>query len=438
MSAHLIPMGTDLRHKDEHIVDPNSVPSLRPTVGAFFLTAENPLTPEATERVEQTVTIGQEEIRDGMFGVLNLVGDGTYDRIDRKRRNNFKQNALILRFAEINHHDEGHQDRVGYMARGIGEAFPEKIDAKKLKAVVVGAMIHDIAYVEAATEHASKQLRKLTESISNPTKESRKFMREMMKQRLKWALFLKDLEILGMDNLDEVERAWKKSFPDEMKRHHGKKALDPHAPLGKDVIERWFESEDVADIFAEWTPEEKEAAAFAIRDHSNGSDYNPYETPLEAKLVRLADKLDNTHERTTGMLTPETLEDPVSCHRYVPSATEGMEIAIDKSKKELRVRYFVNTDRVQDTMKAYDESFVYGEEEHLVAFDQAYFKSMGLAAEVVYALFAQGDNLHAQDAHLVVEHIFVKTGRKVEKEYEAVGTNVVHSVKEESSPQTAA
>jgi hypothetical protein len=464
MSAHLTHMGTDLHSPDDIVVlDSNS--NLRPKVGAFFLPPQadkrvkdltdkfrtdanvtelmggykegivhvesGAIDAEAQKQVSQRIFIDQEQIRHGAYHIFEYMeAQGCHElhaAIDKKRQPLFDQHKILLHFAEINIHDTEHQDRDGDMARRIGEAFPEKISPRRLMAVVVASMVHDAAYIEAAMEHASLQLQHLSDNILNPTKDSKHLLSIMKKDRLKWALFLRDLDLLAIDP-EMVKTRWGKQggYPDSMKHHQGKKALDPHAPLGGKMMQEMFTDPDLEPLFANWDDDMKMVAVSAVENHSNGSTYDAYTVPLEAKLLRLTDKLDNCFERTQGMLTAATLLDPARAHRYVPSATTGMEIEIDKTKKEFRVRYHVDPSLVEVEMRKFDPSFTYTEDAHSKFFDEAYFKAMGLAAEVAHSLFAPEGELHAPDARFIIELAYV-SGSRSEKQYIPVGTNTVFS-----------
>jgi len=376
-----------------------------------------------TERIQQEVTarikIINEDIVLGAIHVANFLPCDLMQKIEEVRRPAFEQNAVLLEHACINVHDTEHQDRDAYMALSVGRAFPEKVNQDMLEAVVAASTIHDIAYPEAAAEFALDQLRRVNADV----KASPKFAKALKDIRYQWAKFLLQLEQLQRGDLEEVHAAWAKprGFPEQL----DKKGLDPHARLGMELMESWYQAPDKQHLFASWTDEQKKVAALTIRDHSNGSDYDPFTTPIEAKLLRLVDKLDNLYLRTVGMIDEKTKEDPMNFHRFVPTAIREMDIEIDKSAKKFYVYYKVETKHVQKAMQSFDPEFVYDKQRYLQEFDRAYGeKSLRLAAEVVAALFAPEGQPYDETSQLIVVHMF-EDGERVEKSYKPLVSNPV-------------
>jgi hypothetical protein len=360
---------------------------------------------EAAQFVDQRIHIVHQDIVHGLHHIMSDLPQNLVHAIDKKRRPIFDQNAVLLHHSNINVHDIGHQDRDAYMALRIGQAFPEKIDPEKLEAVVAAAMIHDIAYQPAARKFALKGIRSIEMGSheSCPYKAARRRSRENIER------FLDELDMLEMGELDEVNAIW--SEPNGFPAGIDKKALDPHAPLGMAEIQKWYTDADTRDVFNRWDRGQKETAALAIRDHSNGSEYNTFKTPIEAKLLRMVDKWDNTNLRVPDqMLNEKTESDRYKFHRYVPAAILEESIIIDKPGKKITVHYKVDPRRVQELMRKYEPGFPYNQHIFLADFELAYRRSMEIAAEVVCSLFAKGEELYDEKAQLEVKFTFADTG----------------------------
>jgi hypothetical protein len=409
MSAHLSHTGSDSYRESD---DP-AVPDSRPAVGAFFLTKsvrEQAMANVLGEaEVARTIVLTSERIRNAALEIAGFLPEGMYEKMDAKRRPTFERHGEMLKHT-INVHDTGHQDRDGVGVMWLGELFPEKIKPELLEAVVAGSLIHDIAYMDAAERFVAAQIEKLKKDLRSPTIPQNPLFGALSK----WMKFRDELSALKAGNVDMAKDAWDKGqFPKEV----NKKALDPHAPMGQDVMETWFSDPEMAEVFAHWTLEQKEAAKVAIRDHSNGSEYDPFSTPLAAKLLRLFDKLDNTFERTVGMINKETLNDRMKHHRFVPTAIQSMHYELDKGEKKFFVHYNADPGVVQTAMYAYDKGFVYDKQRYLDDFELAYGeKSLPIAAEAIAALFAGDDELYEEAAELIVVHHF-PDGSTVEKRY---------------------
>jgi hypothetical protein len=338
-------------------------------------------------------------VRAELYGVLSALRDDMFER-----------NAILLTNATINDHSTIHQDRDAYMVQRLFDVFPDKLAAEFKEPAVVASMVHDREYIPAVRAYALQQLVRIRESFQQAQvihrfADMQAVYGELVRSREQWTIFLAKLERLENTSMNALIDPWSdSSFPKQI----GKKELDPHAELGEKMIRTWYEEPDYDAAFGAWNEQQKEVGALTIRDHSNGSEYNPFATPLEAQVLRLADKLDNTYRRVPdSMLNAESLRDANNCHRYVPVAIRSLALDIDRDKQIFTVDYCVDVTEVEQRMRMHKPDFVYSQDLFLQDFERAYGqKSMRIAAEVVDKLFAKKGEFYSDNATFQVRFTF--------------------------------
>lgn len=381
------------------------------SVGYSIFSAPNSaIQPKGVFRVESAaIDNSVHNLRDVMRSELYLV-------LQNAREDTFHRNAILLKAANINDHSTEHQDRDAYMVMRLFEAFPHKLNPKLLEPVLAASMVHDRQYIPAARMHAITQLGRLSEDFNHDGEGGSVTHQKMLPfigdAWAAWNTFLGQLNTLEDEPLEDVQDLWNDgSFPEQI----DKKALDPHAELGGDMMREWVELEEMAPGFGEWDQDQKKIAALTIQDHSNGSAFNPFTSPLEAQILRLVDKLENTYRRVPEwMFNKKILTDPNSCHRFVPTAIRSMALKIDHNTKTFTVDYEVNPAVVEEIMQKIDPSFRYTNERFLVEFEQAYgSKSMRIAADVVDKLFAEEGLFYSENANFQVRITFPDGSQQV-------------------------
>ncbi len=305
-----------------------------------------------------------------------------FDVMHEKRLPNFKRHDVLLKRIVLNDHSPDHVDQVTYMALQVGRAFPDKFNPQALEAAVVGGMVHDVAFMEAAEawvieniQHEQADVRTQVENLDT------------------------GLKLLRQDRLAEAEELWSVHLP-PTHPHLGKKQLDPHTVHGENLLKQWMDDAGMDGVFGHWTQSQRSIATETVLQHSNGSGYVASEVPLAAKLVRLTDKLHNTRGRSEHLLDANLLTDPRNIHQFVPAAIEDMALEIDDATHTITAVYMVDPGYVERRMREFDTDFTYDRDRFLGEMHVAYDKAFGLAAEVVATLFAADGEVYAKDAHL--------------------------------------
>lgn len=336
------------------------------------------------------------QILDAVNAIQGSLRQDLYAVLQKIRVDVFERNAVLLRAAEINDHSTEHQDRDAYMVWRVFEAFPDKLNPHYLEPAVAASMVHDQQYILAAKLFARNEIEDLKKQ------ENARLQPEI--DRL--GAFLTELDFLSTKPLHDIKTLWTDgTFPPKV----GKKALDSHAMLGGVIMQSWMNDPLYADAFGIWNDTQKRVAELTIHHHSNGSEGEACSVPLEALVLRLVDKLDNTFSRVTSeTLSVRTLNDSTNCHRYVPLAIRAMQLLIDRSCNTFTVEYEVDYTKVNEAMRPFDPHFEYSHQRFLEDFHKAYgMKSMPIAAQVVDRLFAsEEDDLYADDAVFQVRCIF--------------------------------
>lgn len=355
--------------------------------------------------------------------VKGMVRTEMYDLVHGLRTPVFERNAILLKAANINVHDTAHQDRDALIVNTLFDAFPDKLDQSMREPLLVASMVHDSQYIPAAAQFAREQLDTIRDGVAQlrmrDLRELKRRYAPLLAERAKWHAFLAQLEQLEHLSIEKTQTLWTDTpFPETL----NKVALDPHAELGEQMMQDWF---DEYQVFDSWTEEQQEIAAVSIRDHSNGSKYNPHAVPYEAQVLRAADKLDNTYHRVGDhMLNAHSLVDPARVHRHVPASILSQNVLIDRSVKRFRVTYTVDTHRVEQLMQRQVPDFTYSKQEFLRDFDEAYGrKSMPIAAEVVSKLMAEGSEIYSADMKFEVGFEFADSTEPVTKTYEPIPTS---------------
>lgn len=309
------------------------------------------------------------------------------------------------------------------MVNHVFDAYSDKLDQAMREPLLVAAMTHDSEYIPAARAYAKEQRERIAQTMGQmqmPTLQDLKKLSPLFESLEKWDTFLRQLTALESGSPEDMKHLWMDGgFPSQI----NKKTLDPHAELGAERIQRDYGNPALAAAYASWTPAQKEVAAVAIRDHSNGSAYDPYATPLEAQALRMVDKLDNTYHRVPDwMLNIHSQKDPARCHRYVPTAIRSQSLIIDRAHREMRIVYDVDTSFVERQMQRQVPDFRYSPEQFLEHFDQAYgHSSMPRAAEVHAKLEAQEGEMYSKEASFNVELRF-PDGKSVINTYDPIPT----------------
>lgn len=328
------------------------------------------------------------------------------------------RNEALLKAATINVHDlDGHQSRDARIVAFLFDAFPDKLRPEFREPALVAAMMHDREYVPAAEAFAREQLDTLR-LPSGQFDSLKAFTNVVIGERRKWASFLHMLSRLNQSSPEESDKVVGGiPFPSSI----NKGALDPHSELGEKRIREWYEDPAFDPAFGQWTSQQREVAALAVRDHSNGSKYTPLQVPREAQALRLADKLDNVFERIReSMLTSASESDKNNCHRYTNAAIPSYSLQVDRNAKTFTVEYDVDFDRLLSLMHRDAPDFKYDKERFMREFKRAYGqKSMPIATEVVQGLFADQSKgeMYAEDAVFRVVFRF-SDGTTEEQRYE--------------------
>lgn len=272
----------------------STVPSVAATGRYFFADGKH----EVPHTIDAITSADRKRELDWLEYRVDSIAAGTYDRLVRHFREWEPEISELLKSEHINVHNATHMQRVAGTAMAMGRAFG--VPDHELEAAGLGARFHDYGY------HLSAARRKAENVVLEKGK---------------------------------------------------KEAFDDHAQLGADLFAQTQEDPRFEPFFRSWTDEQRKIAYAAIKYHNNGSaqEYEAHRSqiPLAAKLVSLADKIDNTRLRIFNKhLNPEVLDqDPRPEHRRVPSTIADYTLFIDHDDHQLTLMHTVHRQNLEVSLK---------------------------------------------------------------------------------------